>query len=249
MWQDSIWIYSLLHIHTKFAVTQSLLLPLLWTQLVHSWNSWISLPGGEEPHISFLWANSKFSPVYYFWHFFPIPQSLTYQENKQNQHNKLFVFLILLFVLSSVSLTHFSLPPTFVPCPPVQQTPSNLIQLFLFFFFLVTFPPGSHSLCTVLNSFLIQLSFPLSSLPNPLSPPTLVPGSPLSQALQSDISHINLFLCLSPFQSTKLRILVSHPPTNIAKTVTDDPCTLAFFLKKNIKLFQANSLLYYPLSL
>lgn len=69
--------------------------PLLWTQLVTA--PWISLPGRQESHVSIICANSTSSPISYFWHCSPIPQSLTYQDNKQNQRNNLFVFLILPF--------------------------------------------------------------------------------------------------------------------------------------------------------
>lgn len=71
----------------------------------HSWNSRISLPQEQESHVSNTWANSTFPPIYYFWHCFPVPQSLTYQDNEQKQHKNIFVFLILPF-FSELSLIY-----------------------------------------------------------------------------------------------------------------------------------------------
>lgn len=171
------------------------------------------------------------------------------------------------FLLSLVLFFRFPLPLTFVPCSSVQQTSSNLIQLFLFFAFVVIFPPGSYSLSSTLHSFLIfrsyltdayifvlcqtLFSFPVSCLQNPII-----------------LSSLALFLCpWVPSFSCVIRwhFILQYIPlhihfwkninliaSNLGLTssfkyccgcLTYYPCLLVFLWREN-SFFQANSFLY-----
>lgn len=238
----------LLHIHTKSAVTQSLALPLVWTQLVHSWNSWISWPGGQESHISVLWANATFSPIYYFWHCFPIPQSLTYQENKQNQHNKFFVFLMLLFEFTLIYSFFFTTNLcSLSPSAANSLKPDSAFPLLFLCGHISTWVtvliysvkqlPYIQILFGKSYIFLLReilLSFPLSSLPNPLSPPTLVPG-PLSLKHYKVTFHTSIYSSPYPLFKAQTFKSWSHTlPQILLRLSLMIPVPLPFFEGKTL---------------
>lgn len=92
----------LLHIHTRFAVTHSPVLPFC---SVNPAGDTAEIPEcpyqGDKSHMSQLPEQTPCFPPSIISGI--VPQSLPYQENKQNQHNNLFVFLILPF-FSELSL-------------------------------------------------------------------------------------------------------------------------------------------------